>query len=117
MKLLLDQDIYEVTIRFLKEIGQDILKVSELGMATAEDKENLNKAAELGRIFVTRDRGYGNLVYVHKIRVGVLYLRMLTSNRNDVHKELSRVLNEYSEDDLRSSFVVVEAGRHRFRRI
>lgn len=53
MKLLLDQDVYEVTICFLSEFGHDVLKVSELGMATAEDEENLRKAAELGRIFVT----------------------------------------------------------------
>lgn len=117
MKLLLDQDVYEVTICFLSEFGHDVLKVSELGMATAEDEENLRKAAELGRIFVTRDRDYGNLVYIRKIRVGVVYLRMLPSNRNEVHSELDRVLNSYTEDELRNAFVVIEAGRHRFRRI
>lgn len=117
MKLLLDQDVYEVTARYLVEIGHDVLKVSELGMARAEDEENLRKALELDRIFVTRDRDYGNLVFVRRMRIGVLYLRMLSSNRDSVHLELNRVIDEYTEDELKSAFVVVEAGRHRFRRI
>jgi predicted nuclease of predicted toxin-antitoxin system len=117
VKLLLDQDVYEVTARYLAAIGHDVLKVSELGMARAEDEENLRKALELDRIFVTRDRDYGNLVFVRQMRIGVLYLRMLPSNRDAVHLELQRVLREYREEELISAFVVVEAGRHRFRQI
>lgn len=117
MKLLLDQDVYEVTARFLDGLKHDVLRVREIGMAQASDEENLKKALELGRIFVTRDRDYGNLVFVKQIRSGVLYLRILPSAINEVHAELSRVLEMYDENNLKSAFVVVEAGRHRFRRI
>ena len=82
MKLLLDQDVYEVTARFLSGLQHDILRVRELGMAQASDEENLKKALELNRIFVTRGRDYGNLVFVKQIRSGVLYLRLLPSNIN-----------------------------------
>ena len=71
----------------------------------------------MNRIFVTRDRDYGNLVFVKGIRGGVLYLRILPSNINQVHVELERVLNLYEEQDLKSAFIVIEAGRHRFRKI
>ena len=117
MKLLLDQDVYEVTARFLISLGMDVLRVSEIGMAAAPDEENLKKAIELDRIFVTRDRDYGNLVFVRKINAGVLYLRILPSSISEVHIELERVLSSYSEQELRSTFVVVEADRHRFRRL
>jgi len=60
MRLLLDQDVYDLTARFLLDLGHDVLKVSELGMARASDEENLQKAAELDRILITRDRDYGN---------------------------------------------------------
>lgn len=86
-------------------------------MAAAPDEENLKKAIELDRIFVTRDRDYGNLVFVRKINAGVLYLRILRSSISEVHIELERVLSSYSEQELRSTFVVVEADRHRFRRL
>lgn len=117
MRLLLDQDVYEVTARFLIGLGHDVLRVAELGMAQASDEENLNKALELERIFITRDRDYGNLVFVNKIKCGVLYLRILPPNISSVHAELERILNQYTIQELKSAFVVVEAGRHRFRSI
>ncbi len=117
MKLLLDQDVYEVTAAFLVAQGLDVLRFSELGMARASDEDNLRKAIEIDRIFVTRDRDYGNLVFVKRIKSGVLYLRILPSNVHFVHSELERVLKMYTEEQLRAAFVVVEANRHRFRRL
>ena len=117
MKLLLDQDVYEITARFLIGLGHDVVRVSEMGMARASDEENLERALELNRVFVTRDRDYGNLVFVKRIKCGVLYLRILSSSINQIHAELERVLSLYEEQDLRSAFVVIEAGKHRFRKI
>lgn len=117
MRLLLDHDVYEVTVRFLMSLEHDLLRVAELGMAQASDEENLKKALELNRIFVTRDRDYGNLVFVKGIKSGVLYLRILPADTNFVHAELERVLDLYNEDELKSAFIVIEAGRHRFRKI
>ena len=110
MKLLLDQDIYEVTARFLIGLEYDVVRVRELGMAQASDEENLKKALELNRVFVTRDRDYGNLVFVKQIKSGVLYLRILPSNINSVHAELERILSLYSEQELKSAFIVIETG-------
>ena len=53
MNLLLDQDVYEKTALFLTAIGHNVLRVRELGMAQASDEENLQRAIELNRIFVT----------------------------------------------------------------
>jgi predicted nuclease of predicted toxin-antitoxin system len=84
MQLLLDQDVYEVTARFLHNLGHDVVKVSELGMARSSDEANLEKAIELGRIFVTRDRDFGNLVFVRGICAGVIFLRILPSTKDEV---------------------------------
>ena len=117
MRLLLDQDVYETTARFLIDLQHDVVRIAELGMAQASNEENLNKALELNRIFVTRDRDYGNLVFVKGIKSGVLYLRILPSNINQVHAELKRVLDFYDEQKLKSAFIVVEADRHHFRKL
>lgn len=66
---------------------------------------------------MTRDRDFGGLVFVQDLGAGVIYLRLLPSNQNMVHQELARVLNEHTEEELVHAFVVVEPGRHRFRRI
>jgi predicted nuclease of predicted toxin-antitoxin system len=117
MKFLLDQDVYSLTGKFLSELGHDVVRAAQLGLSQASDEDLLEEARKQNRILVTRDRDYGNLVFVKGIAVGVLYLRMLPSTKNEVHKELGRVLTMHSEQDLRLMFVVVEAGGHRLRRI
>jgi predicted nuclease of predicted toxin-antitoxin system len=117
MKFLLDQDVYALTEHFLRGQGYDVATASELGLSRAQDSELLNVAGEQSRIFVTRDKDYGNLVFIHHAGGGVIYLRILPSDMNDVHAELKKVLETYPEDELIKSFVVVEKGRHRIRKI
>lgn len=116
MKLLLDQDVYAATIAFLRSLGHNVVLLAELGLSRADDSDLLEVAQNQGRIFVTRDSDFGNLVFVNKLGAGVLYLRILPSTAKAVHAELQLVLERYSETDLRQAFVVVEPGRHRFRR-
>ena len=40
MKLLLDQDVYAVTARFLNDLGHDVVPVARIGLSQAEDEEN-----------------------------------------------------------------------------
>ncbi len=115
MKFLADQDVYGVTVRFLVGLGHDVVPVAQLGLAQAHDGELLRVAHDQGRIFVTRDRDFGALVFVQGKGPGVIYLRVLPSTQNAVHAELARVLSLYGERELASSFVVVEPGRHRIR--
>lgn len=116
MKFLLDQDVYSVTARFLADLGHDVVLAAEIGTAEAHDEDLLKKAQEQGRIFVTRDRDFGHLVFVQGLGTGVLYLRILPSNINGVHAELERVLKTHSEEALRKAFVVIEPAVHRFRK-
>ena len=117
MKFLIDQDVYAVTIRFLSNLGHDVVPVAQIGLAQADDEELLRLAQDQKRTFVTRDRDFGSLVFVKVIGSGVLYLRMLPSTQNAVHRELERVLSTYSEDELMRSFIVIEAHGHRVRRL
>ena len=117
MKFLADQDVYATTIGFLSGLGHDVVPAAQLGMAQAEDAELLRVAHEQGRIFVTRDRDFGALVFVQGSGPGVIYLRMLQSTQNAVHAKFERVLTLYSEQELQASFVVIEPGRHRIRKL
>ena len=117
MKLLLDQDVYALTERFLREQGHDVVTAAQLGLSRADDSDLLKTAGEQGRIFVTRDRDYGNLVFVLGLGSGVIYLRVLPSDMDEVHAELKKVLESYTEDELARSFVVIEKDRHRIRKI
>jgi predicted nuclease of predicted toxin-antitoxin system len=117
MKFLLDQDVYASTDHFLRELGHDVVSASEIGWSQAADSELLNIAQAQERILVTRDRDFGGLVFVKGLGSGVIYLRILPSTLYAGHKELETVLASYSENELKKAFVVVEPGRHRFRKL
>ena len=116
MKLLTDQDVYLATVLFLRNLGHDVVTASGLGMWQAADSSLLQTAQIDGRIFVTRDRDFGGLVFMQGIGTGVLYLRLLPSTLLAVHTELARVLGLYTEEELRGTFTVIEPGRHRLRK-
>ena len=117
MRFLADQDVYAMTIGFLSGLGHEVVSAAQVGLAKAEDAELLRVAHEQARIFVTRDRDFGALVFVRGSGPGVIYLRILPSTQNAVHAELERVLTLYSEQELQASFVVIEPGRHRIRKL
>jgi predicted nuclease of predicted toxin-antitoxin system len=117
MKFLADQDVYAATIGVLRGLGHDVATAAQLGLAQAEDAELLRVAHQDSRIFVTRDRDFGVLVFVHGSGPGVIYLRILPSTQAAVHAELARVLSLYTEPELQASFVVVEPERHRMRTV
>ena len=50
MRFLADQDVYAVTIRFLSNLGHDVVRAAQLGLAQAEDPELLRMAHAQGRI-------------------------------------------------------------------
>jgi len=117
MRFLADQDVYAATVRFLREGGHDVVTAFQEGMAQAGDVQLLRSAHERRRILISRDRDFGGLVFVGGQGAGVVYLRLAPATQESVHKELERVLNLYTEAQLLDGFVVVEPGRHRFRRI
>jgi predicted nuclease of predicted toxin-antitoxin system len=117
MRFLLDQDVYAATARFLSSLGHDIVPVAQIGLSRASDSDLLNTAHEQNRILVTRDRDFGGLVFVGGLGAGVIYLRILPSTQTAVHAEIERVLESYTEEELCTAFVVIEPGRHRFRKL
>ncbi|MCK4792269.1 MAG: DUF5615 family PIN-like protein [Desulfobacteraceae bacterium] len=118
MKFLVDQDVYFITVQLLREWGHDVVTARELGMQRAPDVEMLSKAAESHRLLVTRDKGFGSLVFLGAPSPpGVILLRISLTTIDEVHKELRRLLLGHSEKELRSLFCVVEPHRHRLRHL
>ncbi len=79
MKFLADQDVYAATTVFVRGLGHDVVTAAELGMSQAADSDLLRIAREQDRVFITRDRDFGGLVFVRSQGPGVIYLRILPS--------------------------------------
>jgi len=116
MTFLTDQDVYALTVTFLRDRGHDVATASDRSLSRAVDSELLSTANGEGRILITRDRDYGQLVFSRLLGSGVIYLRLQLSTIHAVHHELERVVNSISQDELLGSFVVVEPGQHRIRK-
>jgi len=118
MHFLADHDVYKITVNQLREWGHDVRTVKELGMHRAADRDLLKVAIETNRIFVTRDKDFGALVFLEELlSAGVILLKITPLSIEDVHRKLFRLLQEHTEDELKYLFCVVEPRHHRIRRL
>jgi predicted nuclease of predicted toxin-antitoxin system len=118
VRFLTDQDIYQITLEWLKSEGHDVATARELNLHRASDKDLLNKAVAEDRRVVTRDKDFGALVFLRKkLSPGVIILQTTPNTIADVHVEFKRLVREHDEEELRRSFCVVEAHRYRIRHI
>ena len=118
MRFLADQDVYRITIDVLKEWGHDVVPIREIGMARARDEDLLSAARKADRILITRDKDFGELLFLkEEVGRGVIFLRGTPRAFGEVHRELKRLLMEHGEDELKHSFCVVETGQHRIRHL
>jgi predicted nuclease of predicted toxin-antitoxin system len=116
MKFLIDQDVYKVTIDFLRGLGHEVITARELGLATASDIDILRAAYERNLILVTRDKGFGALLFLsHMENHGVIRLKIEPKNISEVHEESTNFLRRHGTLDFNDYFVVIEPGRHRIR--
>ncbi len=116
MRLLADQDVWKMTVDLLKHWGHDVLTAEEVGMARGTDEELLKEARRDDRIFITRDKDFGYLVFFGHIDcAGVILLRMSPKKTEEVHAELGRLLKEHAQAELQEYFTTVEPKRHRMR--
>ena len=77
LPLLADECIYKVTTDFLRSLGCDVVTVQELGLAGASDDVVIDKALALGRVLLTRDMDFSNiLLYPPAQYLGIVVLKM-----------------------------------------
>lgn len=118
MRILADQDIYKITIDRLTAWGHDIATAKSLALDTATDEEILQAARRTRRVLITRDKDFGELLFLKKSETcGVILLRGDFKDIEKVHDELLRVLREQKEDILKHALTVVESKRYRIRHL
>lgn len=94
MRFLADENFPLESIRFLRLAGYDVRAVVE-ETPGARDKVLLTQAAEEGRIILSFDRDYGELIYRHRVAIpaGVVYFRFTPAYPREPAEHLLRMLN------------------------
>ena len=112
MRFLADESCDFRVTRALRAAGHDVVAVAEVA-AGAEDGAIIEMAMNQGRIFVTEDRDFGQLVYA--AAESATASRLAPNARADLPTIVADLVAEHG-DKLAERFVVVQPGRIRFAR-
>ena len=114
MRLLLDQSTDRRLGAMLRQHGHDVLIVGVDYPHSLPDDRVLAVARQVGRILVTQDRDFGELVFrYHRPHAGVIFLRLPPMELNAKLARLLHVLDNYA--DQPRQFVVVTERQVRVR--
>lgn len=116
MKLLLDMPVSPLTVKWLTERGHDAVHAFSLGLDRAPDRDLLERAASEGRVVVTADTDFPQLLALSgETTPGVILFRGGDYTQPEVEELLARVLDAVPERSLTRSICVVDRKRIRCR--
>ncbi len=116
MRFLADESCDFIIVRALREIGHDVLAVSDVS-PRVEDSEVIELGLKERRILLTEDKDFGQLVYAHGQKtLGVIFMRFPFSARQQVSQQVSKLVKQKGES-LTGCFVTVQPGRIRISHI
>lgn len=112
MRFLADESCDFAVVRSLRAAGHDVVAVAEVA-PRAEDEAVIEFAANEGRLLLTEDKDFGQLVYASGHATGgVILLRFPAVARASLAEAVLHLVTERG-DQLPGSFVVVQPGRFR----
>lgn len=112
MQFLADESCDFAAVQALRAAGHDVVAVAELARG-AEDSAIVELARSEGRILLTEDKDFGQLVFAAAHRTaGVILLRWPVTARSALGSALIELVAKH-RDSLLGSFAVVEPGRVR----
>lgn len=114
MRFLADECFDAGLVKVLRDDGHEVLYAVET-LRGAIDDDVLTRAFSEGRILLTEDKDFGELVYrLQRPAYGIVLLRFDVAERALKVPRLRHLLRDYTER-LRGAFVVLEADKIRIR--
>lgn len=112
MKFLANENFPISSVRLLRNTGYDIVSIAE-DMSGAKDQDVLARAHKEGRIILTFDKDYGELIYKQRLHtpVGIAFFRFGPSYPEESAEYLLGALEK--SISLQNKFTVIEKGRIR----
>lgn len=112
MNFVADESCAGPVIRALREAGHDVVAIAELAQG-APDEEVLKRAVKEGRVLITEDRDFGELVYARgQASAGVVLVRFHSGARDAKPATVVEAVEKLGPR-LSNAFTVIEPGRVR----
>jgi predicted nuclease of predicted toxin-antitoxin system len=117
MRILADENIQEPTLRFLRELGHDVLGVHEAGLKSAPDADVFRQAQQEQRVVLTYNCDFADIRdLTGKDHNGVIRLRIENQRIGYAHPLLKEALEKLRGLNLRNHLVTVMDDRLRIRK-
>ena len=111
-RFLADESCDHSVVRALTRLGLDVLAVAELS-PRADDETVIGLALRDGRILLTEDKDFGQLVYASGLpSPGVVLLRFPARARSRIGEAVAEFVTRRGED-LPGRFIVMQPGKIR----
>ena len=118
MRFLADAGVSMTTVRVLRERGHDAVHLREQGLQRLADPEILRKAASEGRIILTFDLDFADLMALGiETAPSVVIFRLHDEAPASVNPRLLEILERRKSELEDGALIVVEDSRYRMRRL
>ena len=98
----------------LRQLGHDVLAISQNYPPGLADEDVLAIAREEERLLVVADRDFGELIFHQGLcHVGVIFFRLPGASLQTKIEHLNTVIEEHAEELARGEFLVVSPGQIR----
>jgi predicted nuclease of predicted toxin-antitoxin system len=114
MKFLADMGISPRTVAFLRDLGHDAVHLHEQGLGRLSDPNILRKALDEGRVLMTHDLDFGELMAASGANLpSVVIFRLRDMRPEGVNAHLREVVTEY--DEMLEKGVIVSVSERQIR--
>ena len=118
MKFLIDMALSPKTAEFLRSQGYEAIRVSEIGMAKAKDREIFGYARINEMVLISMDLDFGHILSYTKFKKpSVIILRLKDPSPEHVNSLLSVTIPQVAESLQTGAIVVIEDRRVRIREL
>ena len=117
MRILVDENIQEPTLSFLRELGHDIRGANEAGLKSAPDADVFRHTQREQRVVLTYNGDFTDIRDLAATEhYGVIRLRIANQRIVYAHPLLKEALEKLRGWDLRNTLVTVMNDRLRIRK-
>ncbi|MCG6534715.1 MAG: DUF5615 family PIN-like protein [Syntrophales bacterium LBB04] len=114
MKFLIDVGVGTKVDKWLRENGHEVISVRDID-SRAKDQDILQLAVREGRMIITMDKDFGELVYSSRLaHSGVLILRLEDATGEGKADVVKAILSEFATL-IENKFCVYQNGKLRIR--
>ena len=117
MLFLADANVFVPMVEGLREMGYDVLDTKEKNLDNLSDPEIFQLSQEEGRILVTMDKDFSNiLLYPPGEHHGIIVVKLYRLKVADATKLFLDAMDEIKPEDIPGNLVIIDRNKIRIRK-